>query len=302
VSCLGDHTVLVLSDVVDRLACPHCGSPVELDDQQLLCDKGHSFDIARQGYVSLLPGSGHAAGGDSAEMVAARQQFLDAGHYAPVTAAVAAEVRRVTEDRAVDCVLDVGAGTGHYLAAALDAAPDAVGIAVDAAKAAARRAARCHRRVGSVLADVWQQLPVRADAVSVALTVFAPRAPAELRRVLSAQGCLIVVTPTQRHLVELVDTLGLLRVDERKPERLDDAMAGTFVRGRHSLVEFPMQLEQPDVAALVGMGPSAWHVSSAARAEQVATLAEPVVVTASVRVSVYHPGATREEAQPSAAR
>lgn len=279
----------MLTDVVDRLACPHCGSAFDLDAHELLCQRGHGFDVARQGYVSLLPGSGQAAAGDSAEMVAARQSFLDAGHYAPLLGAVAAEVRRARDRGPVDCVLDVGAGTGHYLAAAMDAAPGAVGIAVDASKAAARRAARCHPRVGSVLADVWQQLPVGDDAVSVALTVFAPRGPAELRRVLTPDGCLVVLTPTPRHLGELVDVLGLLRVDERKPERLNDAMAGTFVRGRHTVVELTMRLGHAAVTALVGMGPSAWHSSTAARAAQVAALPEVVPVTASVQVSVYRP-------------
>lgn len=279
----------MLSDVVDRLACPHCDGALEFLEQELVCGRGHAFDVARQGYVSLLPGAGQAATGDSPEMVAARQAFLDAGHYAPLTDAVAAEVVRARDRGAVDCVLDVGAGTGQYLAAALDAAQDAVGIAVDASKAAARRAARCHPRAGSVLADVWRQLPVRSGSVSVALTVFAPRSPAELRRVLVPDGRLVVLTPTPRHLGELVDALGLLRVDERKPERLNDAMTGTFVRGRRSIVELTMRLGHRDVAALVGMGPSAWHSSTARRAEQVAALVDPVLVTASVQVSTYRP-------------
>lgn len=279
----------MLSDVVDRLVCPHCAGALALDGASLRCVHGHRFDVARQGYVSLLPPGGSPATGDSAGMVAARVAFLDAGHYAPLQAAVAAEVLRAAERAPVGCVLDVGAGTGHYLAAALDAAPDAVGIALDAAKPAARRAARCHRRAGSVLADAWRAVPVADDAVSVALTVFAPRAPAELRRVLRADGTLVVLTPTPRHLAELVEHLGLLRVDERKPERLADALAGFFVRGRHAVVEHVMTLEHAHVEALVGMGPSAWHSSTAERAERIAALPAPVRVTSSVQVSTYRP-------------
>lgn len=283
----------MLTDVVDRLACPHCGRGLELDDASspvvLRCESGHDFDVARQGYVSLRSGGPRGATGDSAEMVTARQAFLDAGHYAPLTAALAAEVERAGAHRRLTCVLDVGAGTGHYLAAALNAAPGAVGVALDASKPAARRAAHCHPRVGSVLADAWRALPLGANTVSVALTVFAPRAPLELRRVLTADGTLVVATPTPRHLVELVESLDLLRVDERKPERLADAMAGTFVRGRHAVVEHTMVLDHAAVSALVEMGPSAWHRSAAERAERVRALPEPVLVTSSVQVSTYRP-------------
>lgn len=283
----------MLTDVIDRLACPHCGRGLELDDAAspvvLRCQGGHDFDVARQGYVSLLPGGPRGATGDSAEMLTARAAFLDAGHYAPLTAAVAAEVERAGTSHHVECVLDVGAGTGHYLAAALTAAPAAVGVALDASKPAARRAAHCHPRAGSVLADAWRALPLGASTVSVALTVFAPRSPLELRRVLTADGTLVVATPTPRHLVELVESLDLLRVDERKPERLRDAMAGTFVRGRHAVVEHTMVLDHTAVSALVGMGPSAWHRSSAERAERIAALPEPVLVTSSVQVSAYRP-------------
>jgi 23S rRNA (guanine745-N1)-methyltransferase len=67
--------------------CPHCGAPLEIGERAWGCANGHSFDVARQGYVAL---ERKAARGDTAEMVAARVAFLEAGHYAPIAEAVVA--------------------------------------------------------------------------------------------------------------------------------------------------------------------------------------------------------------------
>lgn len=274
----------MLVDVVDLLACPHCGRGLTHLDAALRCSNNHSFDIARQGYVSLLGGAGAAAAGDTVGMVSARAQFLESGHYAPLMHALAERV-----DPAVGTVLDVGAGTGHYLSAALDQSPQAVGIALDASKAAARRAAHAHPRAGSVLADTWQHLPIRDGCIDVATSVFAPRRTAELRRVLRPTGALLVLTPTVRHLQELVEPLALLQVDERKPQRLAQSMDGVFTERDRTALEFRMSVDHRALEALVGMGPSAWHATADVRAARIAALPDPVLVTASVLVADYRP-------------
>jgi 23S rRNA (guanine745-N1)-methyltransferase len=268
----------VLADVLPYLCCPHCAAGLAATGGSLRCASGHVFDVARQGYVNLL--SGRAATGDSAEMVAARDEFLSAGHYAPITGAVVAACA------GEGCVLDLGAGTGHYLAAVLDASPARVGIALEIAKPALRRAARAHPRLGAVGADTWRPLPVRDGVVSVALNVFAPRNAAELARVLTGDGRLVVVSPTAAHLGELVSALDLLTVAADKESRVSASLPG-FALSTRDTVEFAMSLGHEEVLALVGMGPSAWHVDAAALRARVSALPAPVPVTASVTVAVY---------------
>src|SRR2546430_3204026 len=70
--------------VVKALRCSICGDAVELADRSLRCPRRHSFDLARQGYVNLLHARVPAGTADTTEMVAARDQFLAAGHYAPL--------------------------------------------------------------------------------------------------------------------------------------------------------------------------------------------------------------------------
>ncbi|WP_449289768.1 methyltransferase type 11 [Nocardia rhizosphaerae] len=187
-----------------------------------------------------------------------------------------------------ETILEVGAGTGYYLAEVLAARPGTAGIALDVAKPAARRAARAHPRLASVLADAWRGLPIRDHVLAGVLSVFAPRNPAEVARVLAPGGRFVVVTPTARHLRELVGPLGMVRVDPEKQRRLAASMAGTFVRVDHTLVEFPMKLSRQDVTRVVAMGPSAFH-GTPADDPRIAALPEVTEVTAAVTVSTFVP-------------
>jgi 23S rRNA (guanine745-N1)-methyltransferase len=273
----------VLADVIDLLICPMCGSDLDVggDDKFLLCDRGHTFDVARQGYVSLQSGGAGKITGDSAEMIAARADFLDAGHFSPIAAAVTDSVG------SAGTILEVGAGTGHYLAAILDAAADARGLGVDVSKAAARRVARAHPRLGSIVADVWQGLPVRDGSIDAVTCVFSPRNASELRRILTPEGVLVVVTPTERHQRELTTTVGLIGVDEDKARRLGDSLAGKFEAVERTVVEYAVQLDHDAVEAFVAMGPSARHTTAAARRASIEAMPEPIDVTVSVTIGTY---------------
>ena len=279
----------MLEEVLDVLRCPHCGAALARQGGAVRCAAGHSFDIARQGYLSLLPGDAELGSADTAEMVAARERFLDAGHFDPLADAVAAAAERALHRRPDGCILDLGAGTGWLLSRVLEAAPGRAGLALDLSKHALRRAARAHERIGAVAADAWRPLPVRDGAVALALSVFAPRNGAEIARVLRPGGALIVVVPTGRHLIELVETLDLLTVDERKPQRLAAQLDPHLSAPGASALEWTLALSRKEAIDVVAMGPSAVHVNTAALHEAIEDLSEPVSVTASVELSVRRP-------------
>ncbi|WSN15044.1 23S rRNA methyltransferase [Micromonospora sp. NBC_01699] len=279
------------------MRCPLCGQPLTAVDpgaaRALRCPRGHSFDLARQGYVNLLAGRAPHTG-DSPEMVTARVDFLGAGHYDMIAAALVDAARRSTAPTDgggtyPDLVVDAGAGTGWHLAAVLDAMPDAVGLALDVSKPALRRAARAHPRAAAALCDTWAGLPLADASARLLVNVFAPRNGPEFRRVLRPDGALLVVTPAGDHLTELVDQLDLLRVDPAKADRVAGSLAGEFDlvdRTRHT---HPMRLDRREVATLVGMGPSAWHVDPARLTARIEALPEPVGVTAAVELAHYRP-------------
>ncbi|WP_285777794.1 putative RNA methyltransferase [Microtetraspora sp. NBRC 13810] len=280
----------VLGDVIELLVCPICRGALTLAGGAARCAGGHGFDVARQGYVSLLVGSRAPGTADSAEMVAARHDFLAAGHYDPLAARLAEAVRAALPD-AGGVVLDAGAGTGHYLSAVLTggAGETSRGIAMDVSKHAARRAARARGRIGAVVADVWRPLPVRDAAVDVVVNVFAPRNGPEFARVLRPEGRLVVVTPAPDHLEPLVGRLGLLSVDEDKERRVGESLRGGFTEVERRHEEFVLELGPDQVAAVVGMGPSAWHHDPGALRTEIEALGDPVRVRASFHLSIFQP-------------
>ena len=284
-----------------------CGAGFSLDDHSLRCSGGHTYDVAHQGYVNLLPGGARPGTADTAAMVAAREAFLGAGHFAGLRDFVRGVAERAAGQgeglaTAADgggarggvggCIVEVGSGTGYYLAGVLDRFPGAVGLALDISKFAARRAARAHGRIAAAVCDAWTRMPVADGAASLVLDVFAPRNPGEFRRALRPDGALLVVTPSPRHLQELVAGLGLLSVDEHKPERLERTLSADFRLIDKTMFEERLVLTSAEAATLAVMGPSAHHLQAGELAKRLAALGSVVEVTVSVLATAAAPVAS----------
>ena len=274
------------ADLVAVLRCPVCGDALALTDRTAHCPRGHAYDLAKQGYLNLLPSASTGIDGDSAGMIGARTVFLGSGHYAPIRDALILAAAGLRDD---DLVVEVGAGTAYYLAGVLGTATGRRGVALDVSRYAARRAARADPRIGSVVCDAWQELPLLDDSAQLMLNVFAPRNAAEMARVLAPDGTLLVVTPNQQHLAELVGVLGLVTVDEEKERRLQESFAGIFVRSGSEVIEETMRLDRTAVEQLVMMTPSARHVNYRELTGKLAVLPEPAIVTLSVTLSTWRP-------------
>jgi 23S rRNA (guanine745-N1)-methyltransferase len=314
-----------LDAVAGYLRCPVCTEPVQVSGGQLVCERRHGFDIARQGYVSLIGGRGGPGTGDTAEMVAARERFLGGGHYRPLATALAglaaehqpsgagpaaghqpagsgpttgnhgpaAEHQQRGSGPAAEqqqggsgLVVDLAGGTGYYLAAVLDVLPRRYGVALDLSAPALRRAARAHPRAAAIGADVWQPLPLADGSAALMLSVFGPRNAAEARRVLRLGGALIVATPGAGHLRELREPLGMIGIEEGKAERLADEYR-EFAESGGTELSYRLPLGHAEVAAVVAMGPSARHIPADALASRIGALPESIAVTVELRIQVF---------------
>ncbi|MER7229839.1 putative RNA methyltransferase [Streptomyces olivaceus] len=273
-----------LAPLLDTLRCPVCGASLRPAQGALRCPTGHTFNIARQGYVSLLTGT-RALSGDDTAMVQARTRFLATGTYAPVSRVLTHLAAEAVSTRGT--VLDAGCGTGYYLAGVLDRLPTARGLGLDASVRALRSAVRSHERAAAASWDVFRPFPLADQAVDVVLNVFAPRNPPEFHRVLRGSGRLIVVRPTHQHLAELrAHVPGTVTIDPDKERRLRRALGPFFEAAGTRRLEYTAELTRQEAVDLVGMTPSARHLSQ----EDLACRgALPDRITVSVLATSYRP-------------
>ena len=183
-----------------RLRCPNCGNALEKQEKAYICPKGHSFDIARQGYVNLLTvQQKHSLNpGDTREQVLSRRAFLEEGYYAPICGALIEEAKNLGISGPV---LDICCGEGYYssrLAEALDA--ELVGL--DISKEAVRCAAAKYKGPTWLTATA-AHIPVEEESVQLITSLFALTLPEEFKRVLRKDGYYFQVLAAQDHLLGL---------------------------------------------------------------------------------------------------
>ena len=189
--------------------CPACGSALEREDRALRCANGHSYDIARQGYVHLLPVKQMHAKipGDTKQMVDARRVFLSGGYYDAFRDKLAELTDKYLPENGV--ILDAGCGEGYYTDAVRRALPpeaDALVCGFDISKLAVAAAAKRYPRLELSVASCFA-IPVADAAADLLLAIFSPIVPGEFARVVRPGGALLLAVAGPRHLFGLKEVL-----------------------------------------------------------------------------------------------
>lgn len=256
-----------------NLVCPIEGKRLVMRQTQLVCEDGHAFDIARQGYVNLLPVQHKRSKqpGDSKEMVLARSRFLNSGYYESVACRLAEMVSVQMPDAGRVCLLDAGCGEGYYLDYlfnTLQARPpgsegDFIGL--DISKEAIAQAAKRNRQI-TWLVGTNRQPPVAESSLDIILCVFGFQSFEGFAKKLKPGGKLVLVDPGADHLQELRETIYTEVKKTRPQENSHLAEYGFSLRNKQVLHFRTGEINRADIQNLLMMTPHFYRATKAGRA------------------------------------
>jgi 23S rRNA (guanine745-N1)-methyltransferase len=275
------------------LKCPVCEDPLTLGAESATCPQSHTFDIARTGYLNLLlPNKKHSREpGDSPSMMRSRRAFLQAGFYDRMASATTAAVAEMLSGREHANMADFGCGEGFFLAGlkhhlSRETTRPCGYFGVDISRTGIRMATTYDRNVTWVVASLHES-PFLPQSFDVALSMCAPIAVADLRRVVRHDGALVTVTPGPDHL----DALRALIYPSVVPHSPTPAlMAGDahFKLSGSSRVRYPVAVNsREDISNLLAMTPYYWNISRETKA--LVDACSRLDLTVDVYVSVFRP-------------
>lgn len=262
-----------------ELLCPICAEVLTKQEKSYRCANNHSFDIARQGHVNLLPVQQKRSlrPGDTAQQVASRRAFLDGGYYGPIRDALCAMAK---SHGCTGPILDVGCGEGYY-SAGLAAALEAPLLGLDISKEAVRCAAGRYKNAQWICASA-AHLPVKDDSIGLITSLFALTMPGEFQRVLRWDGTFIQVLAAPDHLWGLKN---IIYPQLHQKEKCTTAEIPGFALCKSEHIRFSFTVEGAQVQNLLSMTPHVYRIGKegADRLRQTQTLTD----TASCVLNLY---------------
>lgn len=181
-------------------ACPICQENLTLLETNFKCCNRHSFDLAKFGYVNLAPQIKQSANYNK-ENFQNRQQILEAGFYQAILDAVS---DLLASSKTTTTILDIGCGEGFYSRKLQESHSEKTFYAFDISKDSVQIAAKSEPNwaVNWFVGDL-ARLPIKDANMDILLDIFSPANYGKFRRVLSKDGILIKVIPTENHLKEI---------------------------------------------------------------------------------------------------
>ena len=181
--------------------CPKCKKELKIVGRSYVCEDGHQYDIAKEGYVNLILANqkNSKEPGDPKESLVSRRAFLYAGYYETLSNALNAVVKQYVGSGAF---LDAGCGVGYYLERMIADCPNLDYYAVDIAKEGVKMCSKKNKQAHCAVASVFH-LPLADASLDGLMSVFCPYSAEEFSRIVKEGGYVISVTPGKRHLYEM---------------------------------------------------------------------------------------------------
>lgn len=265
-----------------QLMCPLCKSPLHHAVKSLRCVQNHTFDLAKQGYVNLLPVQQKKSlhPGDTREMLLARRAFLNAGTYLPLCEQVLKTAQRLSLPKEKLTIADIGCGEGYYLQALATAFPHGNCIGIDIAKDGVKLACTRGKDISWVVATA-SALPLAGASVDMITAMFSLVMEDEFFRVLKPGGCVIEVTAAKDHLKELKEVIyEEVFAQDKRPSPI----SAQFKVLSCNQYQFCFTAEKENLQNLLKMTPHFWRIKRERREELAHMEKLPLTVAYWVRV------------------
>ena len=239
-------------------ACPICQENLTLVESSLKCENRHSFDLAKFGYVNLAPQIKQSANYDK-ENFQNRQQILEAGFYQAILEGIS---DLLATKPSAKTILDIGCGEGFYSRKLQEAHPDKTFYAFDISKDSVQIAAKSESNwaVNWFVGDL-ARLPIKDASMDILLDIFSPANYGEFRRVLSKDGILIKVIPTENHLKEIRQMVqGQLTKKDYSNQDIKEHFQEHFSIQSSQIASLTKPITAEQRQALLSMTPLLFHV------------------------------------------
>lgn len=250
------------------LWCPICHKKIAKKLKTLTCIQGHSFDLAKEGYVNLLlSNQKHSKDpGDSKEMLQARSEFLDKGYYQGISDRVNASLMELAIERNPGInIADIGCGEGYYLSNFISHCQQTdvilnAAYGLDISKSAIQLAAKRTQQITWMVGNVFS-LPFKDNALDVLLCMFAMLDFAACKRVLRKDAKLVRVSAGPDHLRELREIIyPKIMETEIRPATHETSQALVFEKSIPLKYETCIQ-NTVDLSHLLKMTPHYWKAT-----------------------------------------
>ena len=239
-------------------ACPICQENLTLLESSLKCCNRHSFDLAKFGYVNLAPQIKQSANYDK-ENFQNRQQILEAGFYQAILEAIS---DLLASSKNAKTILDIGCGEGFYSRKLQKRHPDKTFYAFDISKDSVQIAAKSEPNwaVNWFVGDL-ARLPIKDASMDILLDIFSPANYGEFRRVLSKDGILIKVIPTENHLKEIRQKVqDQLTNKEYSNQDIKNHFQNNFTILSSKTASLTKTITAEQLQALLSMTPLLFHI------------------------------------------
>ena len=239
-------------------ACPICQENLTLVESSLKCSNRHSFDLAKFGYINLAPQIKQSANYDK-ENFQNRQQILEAGFYQAILDAVS---DLLANSKNAKTILDIGCGEGFYSRKLQERHPDKTFYAFDISKDSVQIATKSEPNwaVNWFVGDL-ARLPIKDASMDILLDIFSPANYGEFRRVLSQNGILIKVIPTENHLKEIRQMVqDQLTKKDYSNQDIKEHFQEHFSIQAHQIASLTKPITAEQRQALLSMTPLLFHV------------------------------------------